>query len=137
MTAGPAGAAGSKTSKAAKPVALPPTGKRPPAPAADVPDAAVHKLHLALTADGGGGASNGGIAGGEGMALAVADGYKPSPYLQEVMQVLEDTKVGWGCLRFPVFVVVVVVVVVVVMVVVVMVTVMVVCGEGGVSAAVV
>lgn len=57
--------------------------------------AALRKLHLALTADGGvgGAASGGGGGGGEGMALAVADGYKPSPYLQEVMQVLEDTKV--------------------------------------------
>ncbi|CAB1116380.1 unnamed protein product [Ectocarpus sp. CCAP 1310/34] len=58
-----------------------------------VPAAALHKLHLALTADGGAGES-GGVGGGGGMAIAMADGYRPSPYLQEVMEVLEDTK---GC----------------------------------------
>lgn len=80
-----------------------PTGKESKQDAA-----ALRKLHLALTADGGVGGTSGGGGGvgvgGEGLAIAVADGYKPSPYLQEVMQVLEDTKVregagvgGWDC----------------------------------------
>ena len=57
---------------------------------------AMHKLHLALTEDYGGGSSRGkgGGVGGEGMSLAVADGYRPSPYLREVMAVVEDTKVS-------------------------------------------
>lgn len=59
---------------------------------------AMHKLHLALTEDygvgGGSSRGKGGGVGGEGMSLAVADGYKPSPYLREVMAVVEDTKVS-------------------------------------------
>lgn len=65
------------------------------------PEAATtRKLHLALlegVSSGKGGvgvAGEGSAAVEDGLAMAVADGYKPSPYLQEVVQVLEDTKVG-------------------------------------------
>ena len=103
-TTAAAAAAGTKKSTATPP---PPGPKRasPTAPAVPAGQkmeskedaAALRKLHLALTADGGvGGAVGGGGVGGDGMSLAVADGYKPSPYLQEVMQVLEDTKVREG-----------------------------------------
>lgn len=63
------------------------------------------KLHLARMEGSGfpGGAGGGagvGVGGAEGtvaedgLALAVADGYRPSPYFREVLDVLEDTKVG-------------------------------------------
>lgn len=63
--------------------------------------AAARRLHLALMEGNGNSRGQGSLgAAGEGvedgLAMAVADGYKPSPYLQEVVRVLEDTKVGRG-----------------------------------------